>query len=135
MKYTKKIFITILGSFFIFVPLLIPFAVSQAAVVPDCGILDPITKTINRPCDFGALLELVNNVINFLLFVIATPLVALILVYVGWLYLSDGGSDSNIKKAKGILPNVVWGYVIGLAAWLIIKTILSVLGFKGPMFL
>ena len=78
---------------------------------------------------------MVNNVINFLLFVLATPLVAMILVYAGWLYLSSGGSDENIKKAKGMMKNAVIGYIIGLASWLIIKTILNIVGFKGPTFL
>ncbi len=131
----KTFFATILGFIFVAGPLFLPLAISQAAIVPDCGVLDPVTKTINRPCDFNALLELVNNVINFLLFVLATPLVAMILVYAGWLYLSSGGSDENIKKAKGMMKNAVIGYIIGLASWLIIKTILNIVGFKGPTFL
>jgi hypothetical protein len=88
-------------------------------LVPDCP---------DKGCGWGELMVLVNNVIKFLLFTIATPLVALILVYAGWLYLSSGGSSENIVKAKKILLNVVVGYVIGLAAWLIVRTIVTSLG-------
>ena len=88
-----------------------------------------------NPCNFNGLMESINKVINFVLFVLATPLFALIIIYVAWLYLSDMGSAENVKKAKKIFKNVVIGYVIALAAWLIVKTILSSLGFSGPMFL
>lgn len=105
------------------------FPVSTGGIVPQCG------KPGLPNCDFNMLLSLVNNLISYLLFVIATPLVALILVYVGWLYLSSGGSAENIGKAKKILGNVIIGYIIGLAAWLIINTILVAVGFNGPTFL
>jgi hypothetical protein len=80
-------------------------------------------------------MHLINTVINFLLITLATPLFALIIIYVAWLYLSDMGNASNITKAKTIMKNAVFGYVIALAAWLIVKAILLSLNFKGPMFL
>jgi len=85
----------------------------------------------NAPCGFNELMKLINNVITFLLFTIATPLAALVIVYAGWLYLSAGGSAENATKAKKILMNVVIGYIIALAAWLIVKTILVSLGFQA----
>ena len=87
-----------------------------------------VPKCPDKGCGWDELMILVNNVIKFLLFTIATPLVALILVYAGWLYLSSGGNSENISKAKKILLNVVVGYVIGLAAWLIVRTIVTSLG-------
>jgi len=79
-------------------------------------------------CGFDQLMTLINNVITFLLFTVATPLAAIIIAYAGWLYLSSGGNSSDVTKAKKILMNVVIGYVIGLAAWLIVKTIITSLG-------
>jgi heme A synthase len=70
-------------------------------------------------------MSLVNRFINFLLITLATPLFALIMIYVGWLYLSDMGSAENVTKAKKIFKNVVIGYVIALAAWLIVHTIVA----------
>lgn len=79
-------------------------------------------------CGFNEAIKLINNVINFLLFVIATPLAALAIAYAGFLYLTAGGNSENISKAKTILKNVVFGYVIALAAWLIVNTIFVSLG-------
>jgi len=106
-------------------------------VVTDCntGPIDPNTGNYVNPCNFNRLMETINKVINFVLFTLATPLFALIIIYVAWLYLSDMGSAENVKKAKKIFKNVVIGYIIALAAWLIVKTILSSLGFNGPMYL
>jgi hypothetical protein len=148
----KKISLFILAFAIIFTP---PIMVLGAPLVPACNTGDVKTipavtgkdtsgKTIiivpekyeyANPCDFNTLMTLINNVINFLLITLATPLFALILIYVGWLYLSSGGSSENVTKAKKILKNAFIGYVIALAAWLIVKTILTTLGFTGPMFL
>ena len=128
----KKILYFVLSLIIISMPL----CVSQASVLTGCntGSLGSDGNYTN-PCDFNALLTLVNNVINFLLFEIATPLVALIICYTGFLLLTTGGSAEKATKAKHIFTNVVVGYVIGLASWLIIKTIFSAVGFTGNTFL
>lgn len=95
-------------------------------LMPDC----PATG-----CGFDELMTLINNVIKFLLFTIATPLAALIFVYAGIMLLTSGGSSEKMTTAKKILKNVIIGYVIALAAWLIINTILTSLGYNGPTFL
>ncbi len=86
-------------------------------------------------CGFNELMALVNKVISFLLFDLATPLAAIVICYAGWLYISSGGDTENVGKAKTILKNVVLGYVVALCAWLIVKTILSSLGFTDGTFL
>jgi hypothetical protein len=88
-------------------------------LVPECK---------DGPCGFNEFMKLINNVIKFLLFTIATPLCALIVAYAGWLYISSSSSEENKGKAKKILTNVVVGYIIALAAFLIVKTLLSTLG-------
>lgn len=105
-----------------------PVMVLGAGLVPDCNVV--VDGVMTKPCDFNSLMTLINTVINFLLITLATPLFALILIYVGWLYLSAGGSSENVTKAKKILKNALIGYVIALAAWLIVKTILVTLGFQ-----
>lgn len=103
----------------------------KGSLVPVCntGEIDPVTGNYKNPCDFNMVMALVNKFINFLLITLATPLFALIIIYVAWLYLSDMGSSENIKKAKKIFKNAFIGYIIALAAWLIIKTILVSVGF------
>lgn len=120
----KKISLFILAFSIIFTP---PIMVLGAGLVPDCNII--VNGVMTKPCNFDTLMTLINNVINFLLITLATPLFALILIYVGWLYLSSGGSSENVTKAKKILKNAFIGYVIALAAWLIVKVILTTLGF------
>ena len=119
-----------------------PVFVSAAPyqIIPSCnkGAINTSPTTggnYAQPCDFNALLQLINNVIHFLLFIIATPLVALIICYAGFLFLTSGGSTETRTKAKKILKNVIIGYIVGLAAWLIVNTIVKTLGFTGNTFL
>lgn len=107
-------------------------ATPNSGIVPDCGKVVTTmgadgkeTSVMTNPCTFNDLIQLIKNVIQFLLFSIATPLIALILMYTGYLYLTAGGSSSQTEKVRHILFNAVIGYVVALAAWLIVKTILS----------
>lgn len=86
-------------------------------------------------CGFEELMQMINKVINFLLFTIATPLAALIFAYAGFLLITASGDPGKLSTAKSILKNVIFGYLFALAAWLIINTILTSLGFDGPWFL
>lgn len=128
LMFTPFIFSTI----FYNNPITAEAATTGGEIVPDCGkVVTSIgadgkeTATMANPCIFKDLVELINNVIKFLLFNIATPLIALILMYTGYLYLTAGGSSSQTEKVRHILFNAVIGYVVALAAWLIVKTILS----------
>lgn len=125
----KKVLPFVLAFTIIFTP---PVLVVGAGLVPECNTkIDNEKGGYSDPCDFNMLMTIINTVITFLLFTLATPLFALILVYVGWLYLSDMGSSENKTKAKRILRNALIGYIIALAAWLIVKTILTTLGFQA----
>lgn len=106
-----------------------PAPEKEKGIVPRCNVgpIDQATGNYINACDFNYFMRLINNIIKFLLFVIATPLVALIIVYVAYLFLSAGGSAGQTEKAKHILFNVVIGYVIALSAWLIINTIMTTL--------
>ncbi len=131
MKYNYKKYLASIISIGI---ILTPMIMFSAGLVPDCAE-NTATDGVYG-CDFNYFMQLLNTVINFVLYTLATPIFALIIVYAGWLYLSDGGSSENVGKAKKILKNAVIGYVIALAAWLIVKTILTSLGFEsGTTFL
>ena len=140
----KKIFPFVLGFMIIFSPYLVSAAFTNgfSGLVPNCNTGElakdangQFTGSYENACDFNALMAMINKVIDFVLITLATPVFALILIYVAWLYLSDMGSSENVKKSKHILKNAMIGYVIALAAWLIINTILKTLGFKGDSFL
>ena len=99
-------------------------------LVPECntGEIDKVTGQYKNACDFGYFMKLINNIIKFLLFTIATPLMALIIMYTGYLYITAGGNAGQTEKVKHILFSAVVGYVIALAAWLIVNTILKSFG-------
>jgi len=118
----KKILTLFIG----FLIISTPFFVFSAGIVPDCG--KSVNGVISTPCDFNMVMKLINNIINFLLFVIATPLAAMAIAYAGFLYLSSGGSPEKVSQGKKILTNVVFGYIIALVAWLIVNTIFVSLG-------
>lgn len=131
----KKILPFVLGFIIIFTPFVF---LEAKGLVPDCNVTGKLNSSSDNyavPCDFNMIMKMINDIINFLLVKMATPLFALILIYVGWLYLSDMGSVENVSKAKKILKNALIGYIIALAAWLIVKTILSSLGYTGPLYL
>lgn len=134
LMFTPLIFSTVIYSNI----MVVEASTTGGGVVPDCGKVVTTTgpdgkdvTTMTNPCTFNNLVELVNNVIKFLLFSIATPLIALILMYTGYLYLTAGGSSSQTEKVRHILFNAVVGYVVALAAWLIVKTIMSSLNVTG----
>lgn len=92
-------------------------------------------KVYEHPCDFSYVMTLIQNIMDFLLKYLATPLAAIALCYAGVLMIFSGGSSEKLTKAKAIIKNVIIGYIIALAAWLIVKTIFATLGFKGNTFL
>ena len=121
---------------------------AEAKIVPDCGKLtlklgddgkpevyktgpnkgQPTNeKEIGQPCDFEDAMQLIRNIINFLLFKIATPIAGLVICYAGFQLLTSGGSSEKKTKAKHVLMNMILGYVIALGAWLIVNTIFSTL--------
>lgn len=93
-----------------------------------CG-LDPD----NYDCDFNMFLALINRVANFLLVYIAFPFIGVVVAYAGFKLITSGGSESALTEAKGMIWNVVIGLVVALLAWVIIKLVLSVFGYQGPL--
>ncbi len=82
-------------------------------------------------CQWDDLLTLVNNVTTFVLKYMAVPIAAIMFAYAGFLMVTSAGSTESRSKAKNIFFSTVLGLVIALAAWLIIKLILTTLGWKG----
>lgn len=130
MQKTKKILI----SLFIFLMLIMP-VVSLAENI----VLVPCTNTpINGVipdadlCGFNALMALVNKVINFILYYMAIPIAAIMFAYAGFLMVTAGGEAAGARtKAKSIFFNALIGLVLAAACWLIVKLILSIVGYNG----
>lgn len=101
-------------------------------VIPALSLADntPLVQCDN--CGFNDLMALVNRVIKFILFDMVIPIAAIMFAYAGFLLVFAGGEAAGARtKAKGIFLNAVLGLIIAVAAFLIIRTILSILGYSG----
>ncbi|MBU4536903.1 pilin [Patescibacteria group bacterium] len=99
----------------IFIVVIFPFhKVFSAGIVPDCGNI--------YACNFCDLIILVNNIINFIIY-LSVPISAMMFAYAGVMYLS--GDPGKISNAHGIFRNVALGLVFILGAWLLVNLITS----------
>lgn len=89
------------------------------------GNIIPCDGSQQRPCDFKALVTLGNNIIDFLIYKFATPLAVLLFMWAGFLFMFNSASEGNVTKAKGMFVNVLIGFVVALAAFLIVKMVLT----------
>ncbi len=93
-------------------------------------------KTIEDPCEFDDVVTLIHNLMNFILINLSIPIAAIMFVYAGFLMLVPGGeSGSKRSKAKNIFTNAVLGLLLVVGAWLIVNTLLSILGYDGSWIL
>ncbi len=106
------------------------FAQNTPSNLIPCGTYGT-DNTITKPCDWGDLLKLVNNVVKFVLFYLAVPIAAIMFIYAGFLMVTGGGSTERASKAKKIFTNVALGLAFAAASWLIVEVILTTLGYKG----
>ncbi len=93
---------------------------------------NPVTAD-TAECGFNDIFVLINNILHFILFIIAIPISAIMFAYAGFLYLTSGGGE-QVSKAKGIFSGVATGLAIAAGAWLIIHSILLLLGYQGEWF-
>jgi hypothetical protein len=70
---------------------------------------------------------LIGNFINVFLGTLGIVFVGMV-VYGGFLYLTDGGKEENIKKAKKMMGNAVIGMVICVAAYAISTFVITQIG-------
>lgn len=109
--------------FAIFLMLIMPvFSFAQGLVACD--------GSVQNPCGFDQLMNLINKVISFIFLDLAIPIAAIMFFYAGFLLITAGGAEAK-TKAKHIFTNAVIGLVIAAGAYLIIRTLLSVLGYDG----
>jgi hypothetical protein len=116
----------------IFLMLILPIFAS-AKLVPCSNTPDPDTGEITDPCDFPAIMKLVDNILNFILKDMVLPIAAIMFAYAGFTLITAGtASDTARSKAKSIFWSTLLGLAIAMAAWLLVKLILTILGFTGP---
>ena len=85
------------------------------------------------PCGYGNLPQctpchiwvLASNIINFLLFRAAIPIVTLALLAGGIFMITAAGNPTQIAKGKSIIASSLIGIFIAFSAWLIVNTIIN----------
>lgn len=91
-------------------------AFAQSGLIPCDGV--------SPKCGFADIIQLANNIINFLI-IVSIPLAVITFMYAGFLYLTAGGNEGKIKQAHSIFWKVLWGFIIILTAWLIVELIIN----------
>jgi hypothetical protein len=94
-----------------------------------CGTVRDSENKITNPCTFSDIITLINTVINFIFLNLALPLAAIMFAYAGFELVTSGGETSKREKAKKIFINVAIGLVLAAGAFLIVQTVLSVVGY------
>lgn len=105
----------IAASIFVFLP-----GLANAQGLVPIGCQNP------ESCGTCEFVELINNVVRFLI-LIASFIATLLIIYGGFKLVTSGGNVSAKQSAKSIVVNTLIGYVIILAAFLIVNTILGLL--------
>lgn len=123
MKKINK-FIIFISIFFILTIPILSLAADWPGLVK-CG------KTEGSECGFKDLITLVNDVVKFVFVYLAVPIAAIMFVYAGFQMITAGGESAHSReKAKHIFTNAVIGLVLAAGAWLIIHTLLLILGYQ-----
>ena len=94
-----------------------PVVVSDCRDVDSCN-WDNFMRTLNRAKDYALQIVVILSV--------------MFIAYAGFLYLTAQGNSGKISQAHAILQNVVIGFFLAAAGWLIVRTILNTLGADNP---
>jgi hypothetical protein len=99
--------------------------ISFMAVAPLVALALPLVPcgTADKPCTVACFYVMINRIINFILWNIATPLSATAIMVAG-IMLVLGGSEKAIATGKEILKFTLYGLFFAFASWLIIEMVL-----------
>ena len=89
--------------------------------------LVPCDGSAANQCTFEKLITLIQNVLNFLIYDIATPIAAIMFAVAGYFYLTAGDNEAKVKRAHDIFVSVMWGFGIMLIAWALVNFIFNLL--------
>ncbi len=98
---------------------------------------DDVKSTIipcTNKCDLGSVFELANKVIGFLIKVVLFPVSIFLFIYAGFKYITAQGNSAKKANIKKMIGNLILGIVLILCAWVIVKTVLVVVGYEDNLF-
>jgi hypothetical protein len=123
----RFLLVTFVLSLFLCLPI-VPFAdggltlslVEAKGLVP-CG--GPLPEV---PCNACHAMGMVNSLISYM-FTIITFLAVMVIMYAGVKLVTSQGNASEWEEAKGMMTNMIVGFVIVLSAWLVVDTLMKML--------
>ncbi|MEK7621931.1 MAG: pilin [Patescibacteria group bacterium] len=83
------------------------------SLVPSCGL----------DCGYSDFLLLITNVFDYLVLVLAIPLAVGVIAFGGFKMMTAGTNSGEREQAKKIIWMAVWGLIIVLASYLIVKAV------------
>lgn len=92
---------------------IVPVSVGAAGLVPACG------GAGEPPCQACHVVVLVNNVVGWLVMILGV-IAAILIVVAGARLVTSAGNSSAKEEAKSSMTNLLIGYLIVLAAWLVL---------------
>ena len=126
-----KVFASIVASFVVLLPTSMLFLTNVSAAIVNprtagTGLIpcQGATTDSSTDCNFNAFMTLINNLLTYTI-ILAIPTTALVAAYAGYIYITKADSPGDREKANGMFVKVLWGFVIILGAWIMVKGILS----------
>lgn len=107
-------------------------AYAQLIKPGDCDPALPASEA--GACGWQEFFDLVNRVIDFLIYVIAFPLAGLLFLWGGFVILTSGGSPEKVSTGKNIITRTIIALVVVLTAFILIKLTFTLLGVEGAPF-
>lgn len=89
------------------------------------GSLIPCTNK----CTFSDVFKLINGLLSFFIKTLLIPIFIILLMYAGFKYITAQGNPAKTANLKKMFGNMILGLVLVLCSWLIVHTILSMLGY------
>jgi|GEM_PF-900499 len=108
---------------FVFAIFVIP--VLGFAQPPETGGIVPCDGVIEQ-CQACHFIQLGNNLLRWIIGIMAS-IIALVFVFGGLKMVMSAGDTHAVSEARGMMTNAIVGFVILLAAWLIVDTVLKVI--------
>jgi hypothetical protein len=115
--FTKNLFASILVAFVLFIPIL-----SLADTVNTPPADQAPSVTINNPIKVNTVNGFIRTILEGVI-KIGIPIVALAIIYSGFLFVTARGNPESLKTAKSALLYSVIGAAILLGAWAIAQLI------------
>lgn len=124
----------------IYLLLVIP-AFASAALVPLVPCHPEILKNSNgdyiydsqghlqfvKQCTFCSLFQLFQNVFNFITWTLAMPVAVVTFIIGGLMLMLGGASTTSRTRALSIIRGTLWGLLIILLSWVLVKTTINLL--------